>query len=152
MRLGTISNIKIKEICEKLKIPLQGVLMKDQFNKSSSNGVYIMNLNNSNQSGSHWTVLIRMTKNNYYYMDSFGVVPPQTTLDDLKINPDKLYYNDQQIQHTKASNCGYYCIYFAYCWVNNKKPVDAVKAFLSNFTEDEKENDKTLKTIFEKLL
>ena len=152
MRLTRISNIKIQQICQALEIPLQGVLMKDQFSITSPNGIYIVNLNDSNQSGSHWTLLIKMKNNKYLYFDSFGAPPPQTILDTLKIDPNKLQYNDQQIQDIKSQSCGYFAMLFAYYYSREKTPNKTIIAFLSNFTTDEKQNDKVLRKIFDKLL
>ena len=152
MRLTRISNIKIQQICQALEIPLQGVLMKDQFSITSPNGIYIVNLNDSNQSGSHWTLLIKMKNNKYLYFDSFGAPPPQTILDTLKIDPNKLQYNDQQIQDIKSQTCGYFAILFAYYYSREKTPNKTIIAFLTNFTTDEKQNDKVLRKIFDKLL
>ena len=152
MRLTRISNIKIDQICQALEIPLQGVLMKDQFSITSPNGIYIVNLNDSNQSGSHWTLLIKMKNNKYLYFDSFGAPPPQTILDTLKIDPNKLQYNDQQIQDIKSQTCGYFAILFAYYYSREKTPNKTIIAFLTNFTTDEKQNDKVLRKIFDKLL
>ena len=125
--------------------------MKDQFNSDTPNGIYIVNLDDSEGSGTHWSLLIKKG-NNYIYFDSFGCAPPQDILDSMKINPDKLLFNDQQIQDIKSQNCGYYSILFAYYYSREKTANKTIRAFLSNFTEDEKENDKVLKRIFDKLL
>lgn len=152
MKLTTISNIKIKEICKKLNIPLIDVLMKDQFHMGLPNGLYILNLNNSDQGGSHWCSLIKMKGNKYLYCDSFGMPPPETILNSLNISPNKLMFNDQQIQHLNATNCGYYAIMFL-CYYNFfKTPAKTIRMYLRHFTTDEAENDKVLGNIFKELL
>jgi hypothetical protein len=140
------------DICFKLGIDLKGVKMKDQFSPDTPNGIYVVNLDDSDGPGTHWTLLIKMKGNKYLYCDSFGAPPPQTLLDSLRIDPAKLLFNDQQIQTITAKNCGYYCILFAYYYTKLKTPTKTIKAFLSNFTTDEKENDKVLREIFDKLL
>ena len=152
MRLTRISNMKIMDICFKLGIDLKAVKMKDQFTLDTPDGIYVVNLDDSDGPGSHWVSMIKMKGNKYLYFDSFGVVPPQTLLDSLEIDPHKLLFNDQQIQTITAKNCGYYCILFAYYYTKLKSPSKTIKAFLSNFTTDEKENDKVLREIFKKLL
>ena len=152
MKLTRISNIKIQQICQVLSIHLQGILMKDQFSINSPNGIYIVNLDDSDGPGTHWTLLIKMKNNKYLYFDSFGAPPPQTILDTLKIDPNKLQYNDQQIQDIKSQSCGYFAMLFAYYYSREKTPNKTIIAFLSNFTTDEKQNDKVLRKIFDKLL
>ena len=152
MRLTRISNLKIMEICFKLGIDLKAVKMKDQFTPDTENGIYVVNLDDSEGPGTHWTLLIKMKGNKYLYFDSFGVVPPQTLLDSLRIDPAKLLFNNQQIQTLTAKNCGYYVILFAYYYTHLKTPTTTIQAFLANFTTDEKENDKVLRKIFNYLL
>ena len=152
MKLTTISNIKIKEICKKLNVPLIDVLMKDQFHKGLPIGLYVLNLNNSDQGGSHWTSLIKLKGGKYLYCDSFGAPPPQTVLNSLDISPGKLMFNDQQIQHLNATNCGYYCILFLYYYTIYKTPSKTITNYLKHFTTDEAENDKVLRDIFKELL
>ena len=114
--------------------------------------VYIVNLDDSEGVGTHWISMIKMKNNKYLYFDSFGAPPPQTILDTLKIDPNKLQYNDQQIQDIKSQTCGYFAILFAYYYSREKTPNKTIIAFLTNFTTDEKQNDKVLRKIFDKLL
>lgn len=151
MKLTRISNIKIDQICRILGLSVT-ICMKNEFTKDSPIGMYIMNLENSDQGGTHWCSLIKMKNNKYLYMDSYGVPPPETTIILLQIQSDKLFFNDQQIQSLRAQNCGYYAIYFLYLYQQHKTPNKTIDAFLSPFSTDENENDKILQKIFDKLL
>ena len=63
-----------------MKIPLINVIAKDEEMLLHKNGNYIINLENHNQRGSHWTTLI-MTKKGCIYEDSFRQPPPQEVED-----------------------------------------------------------------------
>jgi hypothetical protein len=143
------TSLELQNICNHLNIKLNGIMMKDQLNtKNIKNGCYIINLENHNQDGSHWTALFK-NKNKYYYADSFGVVPPQTLLDNLKINPNNLFYNDKQIQDLKSQRCGFYAIYFLYCI--SKNPIqEGLEKYINTFSfdGDERKNEKQIKKIF----
>ena len=78
-KLSTLSNSDLYSICIKLELKLNGIYMKDEIPSDLKEGNYI-NLENKNQSGSHWTCFIK-SKNNIYYYYSFGVVPPQNIYD-----------------------------------------------------------------------
>ena len=79
-KLQTLTNSDLYSICIKLKLKLNGIYMKDEIPTDLKEGNYIINLENSNQSGSHWTCFIK-EKNNVYYYVSFAVVPPQNAYD-----------------------------------------------------------------------
>ena len=94
-----------------LKIPLNNVVMRND-NFSLSNGGYIINLDNKNSSGTHYTALFIKYPNAYYF-DSYSVPPPNEIIRRCKIY--NLYYsNDIIYQKLTSSICGYFCIYFLY--------------------------------------
>ena len=47
--------------------------MKDEFNSDLKQGCYIINLQNHDENGSHWTAFIK-DKNDIFYYNSFGVI------------------------------------------------------------------------------
>ena len=53
----------------------------------------IVNLENSNQSGSHWVAYYK-NNNKKYYFDSFGNAPPKELVKYL--GPKKLFYNSDR--------------------------------------------------------
>ena len=70
-----------------------------------SEGTYVLNLDNSNNVGTHWVCV-------YFdeYYDPFGLPPPQ------KLR--SLSYNRVQHQRSNSTLCGLYCCY--YIWYRNR--------------------------------
>ena len=145
------SNLQLINICKQLNIPLNGVFMKDELSGKIiclSNGNYILYLENSNQSGSHWVVLIKKN-NKYIYCDSFGAPPPQTLIDNLKIDSNNLYFNNAQIQNVSSTLCSYFAIYFLLCMQQEKSIKHEIKKYLKTFDLEKSENnDNILINIF----
>ena len=108
------------------------VFAKDQLvDKIKPNTCYIINLNNSWEMGSHWTILINSNReNNILYVDSFGIeYPPQEVLE-VKANRKKLIVNTRRIQFDDTSFCGYYCLLLAKLILKDKlKYQDAISKF-----------------------
>ena len=73
-----LSNYDITDICKKLKINLNGIYSNDLFNDVVlENGFYVINLDNSANSGTHWTC-VAVNNNNHLYFDSYGFISPQS--------------------------------------------------------------------------
>jgi hypothetical protein len=107
--------------------------MKDELEDNLKEGNYIINLENSNQSGSHWTCFIK-DKNNVYYYDSFGVVPPQIIHDISLKNNLNLFYIDKHDQNIDSTSCGWWCIAFLFYMNTTKAPMlDIMKKFDKKF-------------------
>ena len=146
-----LSNFDIIEICKERKIPLINVIAKDEEMLLKKNGNYIINLQNHNQKGSHWTALI-MTKTDCIYMDSFGQPPPQEVEDFLKnkYKKENITYNTMIIQDMKSTYCGYFCIAFLKSNKENKNKglLQKLKIFQNIFSSDTNKNDKLLEKYF----
>jgi hypothetical protein len=112
-QLTTLSNSDINLICNTLKIPLQGVFMKDEFKLPLQDGYYIMNLQDSHENGSHWVAFVKI-KSNVYYHDSYAVIMPQNQYDLFKSDQINIYYNTLQKQSLDTTSCGWWSIYFLY--------------------------------------
>ena len=129
-------------------IKLKGVLMKNELDKLRiEEGIYIINLDDSQNVGSHWTAL-HINKNKAIYFDSFRCVPPQNVIDFVKQTNIKLGYNNFIIQDLEYEKCGFYCIAFL-LFLNRSKNKDIYKAtndFIKMFHNDTLENDEILKT------
>ena len=138
MALTTTNDIQLKEYAEKMGLPLNNILMRDEMNHLNEDGFYIINLDNSN--GTHWTSLFYHPLNSYYF-DSYGFVPPLEV--EQKIRP--YIYNDADIQDFNSEACGYYALAFIK-FLNDKTNKEvAFKEFLRLFKSNTKENDKILK-------
>ena len=151
-KLTTLTNSDLYSICIKLKLKLNGIYMKDEIPNDLKEGNYIINLENSNQSGSHWTCFIK-DKNNIYYYDSFGVVPPQNLYDISVKNSLNLYYIDKHDQNLDSTSCGYWVIAFLY-YMNNTKgnKLDIMKKFDKKFNNKKTiDNEIELKKYIDKI-
>ena len=85
------------------KIPLT-VCARDKI--PNKKGFYIINLDDSYSSGTHWVAMLN--KDNIYYFDSFGLPPPREVTDLKK----ECIFNTSQYQAKNSVLCGYYCLYF----------------------------------------
>jgi hypothetical protein len=152
-KLTTLSNSDLISICIKLKIKLVGVYMKDELQNSDlKQGCYIINLQNHDENGSHWTAFIK-DKNDIYYYDSFGVVPPQNLYDIFIIDSTSLYYNTSDDQNFDSTSCGWWSIAFLYYMTNSKgSMLDRMKKFDKKFRKkDTKLNEIDLKKYISKI-
>lgn len=140
-----LSNIDIEEICGHLGIKLNGIYMRDQMTSDLRNGNYIINLDSSTGSGTHWCCFVKSGRS-IYYMDSFGVVPPQEQVEIFHINQDKVFYNDEQMQHIKSVVCGFYCIAFFLFLKHTPGSIqNKTKKFADLFGSDYRANDELIK-------
>lgn len=109
------------------------------------NGAMIINMNNSNQGGSHWT-LILLNKKETVYFDSFGVVPSIEVLSFMAARRKPMYYVDRQLQDLKSSSCGWFCIYFIdECTIRGR---DIMDVLLHDFCYEPRENERILEKAF----
>jgi len=154
-KLTTLSNSDLYSLCIKLKIKLVGIFMKDEIKAPLAQGCYIINLQNHDESGSHWTAFIK-DKNDIYYYDSFGVVPPQNLYDVfMKENSQNIYYNTSDDQNFDATSCGWWSIAFLYYMSKNTKGsmLDRMKKFDNKFRKKyTKYNEIDLKKYINKIL
>lgn len=139
MTLTTTSDIQLKEYAEKMGLPLNNILMRDEMNELKKDGFYIINLDDSNGNGTHWTSLYFHPLNSYYF-DSYGFVPPLEV--EQKIKP--YLYNDADIQDFNSKACGYYALAFIKFLYDKTNKEVAFKEFLRQFKNNTKENDNIL--------
>lgn len=123
--INPLSNFDILIICQKLNIKnFKGVFMRDQIKgKVNSNECFILNIDESENAGTHWTCL--SVKNSIcYYFDSYGFCPP----DEIKTYCDGLecYFSSFKIQKQNEVICGHYCIYMLYLLDNNISFIEAI--------------------------
>lgn len=141
-----LTNFDLMDLASFMGIKLNEVLMKDEATHRLPKGYYIFNLENSNQSGSHWVGMLKKEKM-YYYFDPYGIPPPQTLIDLLRCAPEHLLYNDTQIQYIDSILCGYFCLVFLYQMQQSSDMVNNIANFLQLFYLDTRKNDKELKNI-----
>lgn len=105
-----MTNIDLLKEAKKLKLKnFRGVFMRDEIKniKPRNQECGILNLNTSNQPGSHWVCWYK-DGNKKYYFDSYGLVPPTEIVNYLK---QPIIRNTSQLQSFSQSNCGQYCLY-----------------------------------------
>ena len=111
-KIEPLSNFQIIDKCIKLKIKnFKGVFMRNELPnyKISYNECFILNLDDKDGSGTHWTCVF--IKNGVcYYFDSFGF-PPPIEVNEYLCKFDKRYYNSFEIQKGNQVICGHLCIY-----------------------------------------
>ena len=144
MVLKASTNIQLLNFSEKMGLPLNDILMRDEMNQLKDDGFYIINLDTSNNNGTHWTALYYHPLNSYY-CDSFGFVPPLEV--EEKIKP--YLYNDSDIQDFNSEACGYYCLAFIKFLYDKTDKELAFKEFLKMFGKKTIENDNILKKYLE---
>jgi hypothetical protein len=79
-----------------------GVRANDEMKRPDPHKIYILNLQNSAEPGSHWTLLY-----NHWYFDSYGVAPTK------EIQPFVKAWNQNEYQSLPQESCGYYAMYVA---------------------------------------
>jgi hypothetical protein len=133
-----ISNFDILTFMKQKKIPFNDVIMRDEF-YNLPYGNYIINLDSSDNNGTHWVAYI-YRKDTSLYFDSFGIIPPSEIIDYSKSN--KILYNNFIIQEKYSVLCGWYCIDFINFMMKSKTlNKEAYKSFTHQFQNNEHVND-----------
>ena len=84
-----LTNFDIETICQYYKIPLLGVVMKDDLPTKITDGNFIINLESSVDKngkpleGSHWTALVVKGSQSFFF-DSFGAYPSSEIVNYIK--------------------------------------------------------------------
>lgn len=73
--------------------------------------LYIINLDQQDRGGTHWTGMLSAPSHAYYY-DSFGTPPPKHILEWVRAHGKTVIYNTSQIQHHDSLMCGWYVVWF----------------------------------------
>ena len=104
-----LSNFQLLDAEKKLKIKnFRGVFVRDELPKKPRKvECGILNLCDSQGSGTHWTAWIK-NGNKKLYFDSYGLAPPVELVEYLK---DPVYYNSERVQPDGAVICGHLCLY-----------------------------------------
>ena len=104
-----MSNIFINNLLKNYKNFI-GCFSKDQIPIIENNKSIIMNLNNSNESRSHWIALKRVN-NGIYIFDSFHIA--YLPIGILKVFKNfKIITNIYRIQDISRNLCGMFCVLF----------------------------------------
>jgi hypothetical protein len=135
---NTTSNIDLIDILNKTNINnFNGVYPKDRLNKPLKNGFYIINLQDSGGTGTHWTALYKINDGFSLYWDSFGFPAPEN-IEDIVY---KYEYNKKQIQDIDSTSCGFYCVAFIKFMYNKQDKLTAFNTFCNLFGTNTKDNE-----------
>ena len=122
---------------------LNGVYSRDNLPNKIKDGVYLINLDEYSDIGTHW-VDLWVNNNNVTYFDSFGVelIPKEI----IKfIENRNIKTNIFRIQAYDSIMCGYFCIAFIDFMFKGKSLTDYTNLFSPN---DFKRNDDTILNYF----
>ena len=88
-----------------------GVFSSDTLPSCSQTGYYVVNLDMSQQPGSHWIAIkISKSKCKNEYFDSYGQGPP--TLHFKRFMRYNYTYNSKRLQHSLSTTSAQWCIYY----------------------------------------
>jgi len=94
-----------------------GVFPSDKIPKFKNKKCCILNLDNSQQSGSHWVAYVHLNNNNYLFYDSFGRIDTSIikSLSRKGIKNINTELDQEQDLKEIENNCGQRCISFLLC-------------------------------------
>ena len=146
------SNIQLISMAKKRGINNMIVCMNDQLEtfEYPSNGFFILNLEDSDHGGTHWTCLCIRNKIPCYF-DSFGGIYSEQVEKYIKKHyGKKCAFSCKIIQDFKSVKCGIYC--FALILYILKNPNQDILACVNNFTNLFSDNPILNDTILDKII
>jgi hypothetical protein len=143
-----LTNFEIISLCKSYKVPLDGVLMRNELNFLKHDGNYVINLDSSDGQGSHWTALV-IRGNDYLYFDSFGCVPPTEVETYLGGSKVRYAFNNWICQDLQSTNCGFFCVaLFIFLNIHSGSLYDLSNKFINIFEDNTKLNDTVLQNFY----
>ena len=120
-----LKNFEIIDYFKNIKV-FNGVFSRNNSPKLK-NGVYVINLDHSENTGTHWIVIF-MKSNEAIYFDSFGVeYIPKEIME--RIKDKNIKTGIFRIQDNNSIMCGCFCILFIEYMLNNKTLTDFTNLF-----------------------
>ena len=112
-----LTNLDLMRYASILRIPyFRGVFMRDELPKVDRQiECAIVNLNRSDEMGSHWVCYVR-NQNDRIYFDSFGQITPLElqeylkTPKEFKTNKAVIQRNSDVVQRPNSHVCGHLCL------------------------------------------
>ena len=114
-----------------------GVFSKNNVSKLKNNQSTIVNLANSNDTGTHW-IAMKYVDKKLFYFDSYGI-PYIPDVIKNQYSDDKIITNIYRIQSDLSVECGKFCIMFIQS--NIKNETDYIKFLLQFKKNDFEKND-----------
>lgn len=142
------SNVELEQIANHLGFNVTFISRNEARKIKKSDAIYIVNLDDSEGSGSHWASLV-VYNNEAFYIDSYGVYPPDQINKKLT-KFKKAFYNSTQYQYLDSSACGLFSLGVIHYLLNNGFTVEAFDNFLDMFDYKHlKKNDLIIKKYLE---
>lgn len=148
----TITNIDLENLGLKYNLPNFKVIMNNEIlkEKYKPNSLYVVNLEDDNEAGSHWVSVV--TKNNQScYFDSFGAPPSLEVEKFLHKSKSKYMFNNRIIQDLNSTNCGLFSL-GAIIYVHQhptENLYDAINDYVDLFSDSNtKKNDKIIEKLY----
>lgn len=143
------TNHQLLEIAETFDIFNLNVVMNDELEHYKfKTGYYIVNLENSDDAGSHWICLI-VEKGKCIYWDSYGCLPSQQVEKWMKQSKHPYMFNNKIVQALKSVDCGLYSLgVIIYVIMTDYPLYEAVDKYTDLFSHDVKQNDKIINNLF----
>ena len=139
-----LRNIEINEYY-KNEPRFNGIYSRNNLPKMTKKGAYVINLDEYENTGTHWVSLFVKTKYTVYF-DSFGVEHIPKEINKF-ISNKKIKAIIFRIQAYDSIMCGYFCIEFINYMLKGKTLLDYTNLFSPN---DFIKNDQIIKRIFKK--
>ena len=141
MPFHPLTNIEIGEYYAS-ESRFNGVYSRDNLPKITKKGGYVINLDEYENTGTHWIALL-VKINEVIYFDSFGTehIPKEIN---RFIGNKEIKANIFRIQAYDAITCGYFCIEFINYMLKGKTLLDYTNLFSPN---DFKKKDQVIKRI-----
>ena len=127
-KLKQLSNYDLYNLVEKMNLPLNDIIRKDEGENITKIGFYIINLDDCKGPGTHWTSLYYNPLQSIYF-DSFGFMAPLEIEEAIR----PYIYNDNDIQDFDSSACGNYVNAFIKFLHNKNDKYEAYLQFLGLF-------------------
>ena len=147
-----LTNIEISEYYSN-EPRFNGVYSRDNLPKITKKVAYVINLDEYENTGTHWIALFIKT-NEFIYFDSFGIkhIPKEINkftrskeLGSAVGSNKKIKANVFRIQAYDSIMCGYFCIVFINYMLKGKTLLDYTNLFSPN---NFKKDDRVIKRIF----
>ena len=138
-----LTNIEISEYYSN-EPRFNGVYSRDNLPKITKKGAYVINLDEYENTGTHWIALFIKT-NEFIYFDSFGIEHIPKEINKFIGSNKKIKANIFRIQAYDSIMCRYFCTEFINYMLKGKTLLDYTNLFSPN---DFKKNDRVIKRIF----
>lgn len=104
--------------------------LKERERDKVKNRYYVVNLDKSNQPGSHWiAIYVAENGEDNEYFDSYGWRPHANALKFETFMNFSYIYQNRQLQHPVSTVCGQYCMFYIWCKCKGKTLQQIVDLF-----------------------